>query len=122
MTYNASITQDPTSNFRDPLIFYDPDLTTGNTQATDFAFDDLTLPSQQNHLQLTDSNANFSIDDLDGTNNNKTNLLQQRDLPFEDEEEGFYERDLPKHACAFIKKISNTISLAKIFSYRTILS
>ncbi|CAF5052796.1 unnamed protein product, partial [Rotaria sp. Silwood1] len=100
MTYNASITQDPTSNFRDPLIFYDPDLTTGNTQATDFAFDDLTLPSQQNHLQLTDSNANFSIDDLDGTNNNKTNLLQQRDLPFEDEEEGFYERDLPKHACA----------------------
>ncbi|CAF4830972.1 unnamed protein product, partial [Rotaria sp. Silwood1] len=101
MTYNASITQDPTSNFRDPLIFYDPDLTTGNTQATDFAFDDLTLPSQQNHLQLTDSNANFSIDDLDGTNNNKTNLLQQRDLPFEDEEEGFYERDLPKHACAY---------------------
>jgi len=100
MTYNASITQDPTSNFRDPLIFYDPDLTTGNTQATDFAFDDLTLPSQQNHLQLTDVNNTFPNDDLDGINNNNNNLIQQRDLPFEDEEEGFYEKDLPKHACA----------------------
>ncbi|CAF1360836.1 unnamed protein product [Rotaria magnacalcarata] len=101
MTYNASITQDPSSNFRDPLIFYDPDLTTGNTQATDFAFDDLTLPSQQSHLQLTDANTNFQIDDLDGAMGNKTSSMQQRDLPFEDEEEGFYERDLPKHACAY---------------------
>jgi hypothetical protein len=100
MTYNASITQDPISNFRDPLIFYDPDLTTGNTQATDFAFDDLTLPSQQNHLPLTDINNTFPTDDLDGVNNNNNNnLIQQRDLPFEDEEEGFYEKDLPKHAC-----------------------
>lgn len=100
MTYNASITQDAASNFRDPLIFYDPDLTTGNTQATDFGFDELTLPSQQNHLPLTDTNASFPVDDLDGTNNNnKTSSMQQRDLPFEDEEEGFYERDLPKHAC-----------------------
>lgn len=31
---------------------------------------------------------------------NGNSALQQRDLPFEDEEEGFYERDLPKHACA----------------------
>lgn len=100
MTYNASITQDASSNFRDPLIFYDPDLTTGNTQATDYAFDDLTLPSQQAHLQLTDTNTNFATDDLDGPINNKTNLNQQRDLAFEDEEEGFCERDLPKHACA----------------------
>lgn len=99
MTYNASITQDPTSNFRDPLIFYDPDLTTGNTQGTDFAFDDLTLPSQQNHLPLTDVNNSYPVDDFDGVNNN-TNINQPRDLPFEDEEEGFYEKDLPKHACA----------------------
>jgi hypothetical protein len=98
MTYNASITQDASSSFRDPLIFYDPDLTTGNTQATDFVFDDLTLPSQQNHLPLTDVNNSFPVDDLDGINNNN-NLIQQRDLPFEDEEEGFYEKDLPKHAC-----------------------
>jgi hypothetical protein len=74
MTYNASITQDASSSFRDPLIFYDPDLTTGNNS--------------------------FPVDDLDGINNNNTNnLIQQRDLPFEDEEEGFYEKDLPKHAC-----------------------
>lgn len=99
MTYNASTTQDPTSNFRDPLIFYDPDLTTGNTQATDFVFDDLTLPSQQNHLPLTDVNSSFPVDDLDGLNNN-ANSIPPRDLPFEDEEEGFYEKDLPKHACA----------------------
>jgi hypothetical protein len=99
MTYNASITQDASSSFRDPLIFYDPDLTTGNTQATDFVFDDLTLPSQQNHLPLTDVNNSFPVDDLDGINNNNNNLIQQRDLPFEDEEEGFYEKDLPKHAC-----------------------
>jgi hypothetical protein len=43
--------------FRDPLVFFDPDLTNGNTQATDFGFDDLTLPSQQSHLPLTDINA-----------------------------------------------------------------
>ncbi|CAF4217377.1 unnamed protein product, partial [Adineta steineri] len=98
MTYNASTIQGPSSNFRDPLIFYDPDLTTGSTQATDFVFDDLTLPSQQNHLPLTDVNSRFPIDDLDGINNN--NSMQQRDLPFEDEEDGFYEKDLPKHACA----------------------
>lgn len=95
MTYNASITQDPTTNFRDPLVFYDPDLTTGNTQATDFGYDDLTLPSQQNPNPLTDTNNTYPTEDLDG---NKT---QQRDLPFEDEEEGFYEKDLPKHACAY---------------------
>jgi hypothetical protein len=28
--------------------------------------------------------------------------MQQRDLPFEDEEEGFYEKDLPKHACVYV--------------------
>jgi hypothetical protein len=58
MSYGAGVTQDTSSGvgstFRDPLVFYDPDLTSGNTQATDFAFDDLTLPSQQSHLPLTD--------------------------------------------------------------------
>ena len=43
MSYGAGVTQDTQSNisntFRDPLVFYDPDLTNGNTQATDFAFD-----------------------------------------------------------------------------------
>ena len=61
MSYGAGVTQDTQSNisnaFRDPLVFYDPDLTNGNTQATDFAFDELTLPSQQGHLPLTDINA-----------------------------------------------------------------
>jgi len=41
----------------------------------------------------------FPSDDLDEINNNNNNTIQQRDLPFEDEEEGFYEKDLPKHAC-----------------------
>ncbi|CAF4463145.1 unnamed protein product [Rotaria socialis] len=110
MLYGASITQDHASGidntFRDPLVFYDPDLTSGNTQATDFGFDDLTLPSQQSHLPLTDidtsqqHNSIFQSDDFNlGINNNNT--IQQRDLPFEDEEEGFYEKDLPKHACAY---------------------
>ncbi|CAF4098657.1 unnamed protein product, partial [Adineta steineri] len=92
-------TQDSLSDFQDALDFYDPDLTTENTKATDFVFDDLTLPSQQNHLPLTDVNSSFPVDDLDGINNN--NSMQQRDLPFEDEEEGYYEKDLPKHACAY---------------------
>jgi len=104
MSYGPGVTQDqssgmnPSATFRDPLVFYDPDLTSGNTQGTDFAFDDLTLPSQS-HLPLTDLNASQQNDDLDGLNNNSA--MQQRDLPFEDEEEGFYEKDLPKHACAY---------------------
>jgi hypothetical protein len=61
MSYGAGVTQDPSTGmgntFRDPLVFYDPDLTSGNTQCTDFGFDDLTLPSQQSHLPLTDINA-----------------------------------------------------------------
>lgn len=60
MSYGASITQDPSSSvgggFPDPLVFHDPDLTSGNTQGTDFGFDDLTLPSQS-HALLTDINA-----------------------------------------------------------------
>lgn len=62
MSYGPGVTQDqssgmnPSATFRDPLVFYDPDLTSGNTQGTDFAFDDLTLPSQS-HLPLTDLNA-----------------------------------------------------------------
>ena len=55
---------------------------------------------QQNHLQLTDANTTFPPDELDGINNNQASSIHQRDLPFEDEEEGFYERDLPQHACA----------------------
>lgn len=62
MSYGPGVTQDQASSlaaastFRDPLVFYDPDLTSGNTQGTDFPFDDLTLPSQS-HLPLTDLNA-----------------------------------------------------------------
>ncbi|CAF1092391.1 unnamed protein product [Rotaria sordida] len=111
MSYGTGVTQDPLSSigntYRDPLVFYDPDLTNGNTQGTDFGFDDLTLPSQQSHLPLTDINPSqqhssiFPSDDFNGTNNVNNNSIQQRDLPFEDEEEGFYEKDLPKHACAY---------------------
>ena len=61
MSYGAGVTQEQSlgvgGTFRDPLVFYDPDLTGGNTQGTDFGFDDLTLPSQQSHLPLTDINA-----------------------------------------------------------------
>ena len=61
MSYGAGVTQDPSfggsNTLRDPLVFYDPDLTGGNTQGTDFDFDDLTLPSQRSHLPLTDTNA-----------------------------------------------------------------
>lgn len=64
MSYGAGVTQDHLSGigntYRDPLVFYDPDLTNGNTQATDFAFDDLTLPSQS-HLPLTDVNASQHV-------------------------------------------------------------
>ena len=61
MSYGSGVTQDPSSSatgsFRDPLVFYDPDLAGGNTQGTDFGYDDLTLPSQQSHLPLTDMNS-----------------------------------------------------------------
>ena len=40
----------------------------------------------------------FPSEDLDGPSNNNS-TMQQRDLPFEDEEEGYYEKDLPSHAC-----------------------
>jgi hypothetical protein len=60
MSYGAGITQDPLfgsgNTFQDPLVFYDPDLTSGNTQGTDFDFDGLTLPSQKTHFPLTDIN------------------------------------------------------------------
>ncbi|KAH3839137.1 regulator of nonsense transcripts 1-like [Dreissena polymorpha] len=94
------------------LTFLDTeeDLLGADTQGTDFDFNDFTLPSQTQSQtqasQLDPAQSQSQVNDLPVQNglDGNINAITQGvgELQFEeDEEDQFYIKDLPKHACAY---------------------
>ncbi|XP_064619137.1 regulator of nonsense transcripts 1-like isoform X2 [Lineus longissimus] len=98
----------------DTLTFFDPEETEllgADTQGSEFDYTDFTLPSQtQSQTQASQLDAGQSQSQVNGAEHLPNGLeseLQSAtkgvgELTFEDEEEDqFYLKDLPKHACAY---------------------
>ncbi|RWS29734.1 regulator of nonsense transcripts 1-like protein [Leptotrombidium deliense] len=101
------------------LTFLDPeeatDLLGADTQGTDFDFTDFTLPSQSqgsSQLDVSQGLRNSLSNSKDGTSNSSQILLKNGDINAvsqvfgelnfeEDDEDQYYNKDLPDHACKY---------------------